>query len=200
MGNTHTKLRNRLKNQTVRDIAVVKLDIRRDHAQRGPAVRRVKRQFGEDPSAGDIDLSGRQIDIQETAAAFSDEEESEAETENEQEESGSVQHAREVGTGDGGTVSEQSFEAVRERLIQQVSEDDDTDSSIGTDFVVPASGNRPPRKVRSSNAPDPLNTPVSAYYVSHYSRFAYFFGAKTAIPLETMVCCTAENGRRAGFT
>ncbi|KDQ21329.1 hypothetical protein BOTBODRAFT_123015, partial [Botryobasidium botryosum FD-172 SS1] len=49
-GDIHTKKRNRLGPQKVRDTAVVKMDIRREHAQRGLVRQRLKRRFMKEPA------------------------------------------------------------------------------------------------------------------------------------------------------
>ncbi|KDQ11883.1 hypothetical protein BOTBODRAFT_113788, partial [Botryobasidium botryosum FD-172 SS1] len=61
-GDIHTKKRNCLGPQKVRDTAVVKMDIRREHAQQGLVHQCLKRRFMKEPASTDVDKTGARVD------------------------------------------------------------------------------------------------------------------------------------------
>lgn len=67
MGNIKTKRRNRLAPQKTRDLALIKLDVRRQQSIEGTARMRLKRSFGNLPEQRVGDPSGSSIEDQELA-------------------------------------------------------------------------------------------------------------------------------------
>lgn len=161
MGNIKTKRRNRLTPQKTRDLAFIKLDVRRQQAIDGTLRKRLNRQFGSAPTGKGEDPSGSRLEEEELAQiACAQDDEDGSDPSSDEEDESCISEVQNSGIPNSGSIT---FQDTARQLAADIVADEDEDD-VGEIGYEEESTNTTERQVcfftHLLPAYPPLTTPI----------------------------------------